>query len=57
MTVIDPNRAWTIDKSEFLSKSRNTPFDGWAVTGKAVATVVGGVVKMCTLRGVTSASS
>ena len=28
------------------SKSRNTPFDGWKVTGRAVATIVGGEVKM-----------
>jgi dihydroorotase len=37
---------WTIDKSAFKSKSRNTPFDGAKVTGRAVATIVGGEVKM-----------
>jgi dihydroorotase len=46
VTVIDPQAKWTIDKSEFKSKSRNTPFDGWKVTGRAVATIVGGEVKM-----------
>jgi dihydroorotase len=46
VTVIDPNLEWTVDATKFKSKSRNTPFDGWKVKGKAVATVVGGEVKM-----------
>ena len=46
VTVIDPNRVWTIDAAQFKSKSRNTPFHDWKVTGKAVATIVGGEVKM-----------
>ena len=46
VTVIDPVRAWTIDKTKFQSKSRNTPFDGWPVQGKAVATIVGGHFKL-----------
>jgi dihydroorotase len=46
VTVIDPKAKWTIDKNASKSKSRNTPFHGWAVTGRAVATLVGGEVKM-----------
>jgi dihydroorotase len=46
VTVIDPKTKWTIDKTAFKSKSRNTPFDGAKVTGRAVATIVGGEVKM-----------
>jgi dihydroorotase len=46
VTVIDPKAKWTIDKHAFKSKSRNTPFDGAKVTGRAVATIVGGEVKM-----------
>jgi dihydroorotase len=46
VTVIDPKVRWTIDATKFHSKSRNTPFHGWEVTGRAVATVVGGEVKM-----------
>ena len=46
MTVIDPNLEWTIDVSAFASKSRNCPFDGWKVRGRAVLTVVGGVVQL-----------
>lgn len=45
VTVIDPKAKWTIDKTESKSKSRNTPFHGWKVTGRAVATIVGGEVK------------
>ena len=46
VTVIDPKARWTINKGESKSKSRNTPFHGAAVTGRAVATIVGGAVKM-----------
>ncbi|HJZ55782.1 MAG TPA: dihydroorotase [Gemmataceae bacterium] len=46
VTVIDPKVNWTIDATKFRSKSRNTPFHGWEVTGRAVATIVGGEVKM-----------
>jgi dihydroorotase len=42
VTVFDPKKKWTFDASRSLSKSRNTPFDGWNFTGRAVATVVGG---------------
>jgi dihydroorotase len=45
VTVIDPKAKWAIDKNSFKSKSRNTPFHGWKVTGKAVVTIVGGEVK------------
>jgi dihydroorotase len=45
VTVIDPHRNWTIDASRFRSKSRNSPFDGWQVKGKAVLTIVGGTIK------------
>ena len=46
VTVIDPKARWTIDKAKFKSKSRNSPFHGTEVVGKAVATIVGGEVKM-----------
>lgn len=46
VTVIDPSVKWTIDVGETKSKSRNTPFHGWAVTGRAAATIVDGEVKM-----------
>jgi dihydroorotase len=45
VTVIDPDAAWTIRASESKSRSRNTPFDGRRVRGRAAATIVGGEVR------------
>ncbi len=42
VTVFDPSEEWTVDPSRFLSKSRNTPFTGWTLRGRAVYTIVGG---------------
>jgi dihydroorotase len=49
VTIIDPEVEWTIAVSEFKSKSRNSPFDGWKVKGRAMATIVAGDVKMSRL--------
>lgn len=45
VTIIDPARRWTVDVSEFKSKSKNSPFGGWELTGRAVTTIVGGKVR------------
>lgn len=42
ITIFDPTKRWTFDAARSLSKSRNTPFDGWQLTGKVVATIVDG---------------
>src|SRR5215218_10557191 len=42
VTIIDPDLKWTYKNAESRSKSRNSPFDGWGFTGRAVATLVGG---------------
>ena len=42
VTLIDPDREWTVDASKFESLSRNTPFHGWKLKGRAVRTIVGG---------------
>jgi len=42
VTLIDPEREWTVDPAEFRSKGRNTPFAGRKLTGRAVATLVEG---------------
>ena len=44
LTVLDLNRTWTFDVNESRSRSRNSPFNGWHLKGKAVATIVGGKV-------------
>jgi len=41
LTVIDPAEKWTVQPELFLSKSRNTPFAGWKLTGRAVGTIRG----------------
>ena len=45
VTLIDPKAEWTIDATLFRSRSRNCPFHGWTVRGRALVTVVGGEVK------------
>jgi dihydroorotase len=42
ITVIAPNQEWTVDASNFVSKGKNTPFDGYNFKGKVVATIVNG---------------
>jgi dihydroorotase len=42
VTLIDPEREWTVKANEFRSLSRNTPFDGWKLKGRAVRTIVRG---------------
>jgi dihydroorotase len=45
ITIIDPALSWRVDVAKGLSKSVNSPFDGWTLQGRAVATIVGGRVK------------
>lgn len=45
VTIIDPKVRWTVDPSEFSSKSANTPFTGMELTGRAEMVIVGGRVK------------
>ena len=42
VTLFDPKKKWAFEAAKSLSKSRNTPFDGWQLTGKVVATIVAG---------------
>ncbi len=44
ITVIDPSEEFTVDKEQFASKSRNTPFHGWQLTGRCAYTIVAGAV-------------
>jgi len=45
ITIIDPKVEWQIDVEKFKSKSRNCPFHGRKVTGRARFTIVGGEIK------------
>src|SRR3989449_6560173 len=40
ITLIDPDRQWVFDKASSASKSWNSPFHGWSLRGKAIATIV-----------------
>ena len=42
VTLIDPDLEWTVRVDRFESASRNSPFDGWKLKGRAVRTIVGG---------------
>jgi dihydroorotase len=45
VTIVDPDAQWTIDAEAFASKSRNCPFHGMKVTGRATHVVVGGELR------------
>jgi dihydroorotase len=36
LSIIDPDRSWTVSDDSFRSKSRNTPFMGRTLTGKSI---------------------
>ena len=44
VTILDPEMSWTFDVSRSKSKSRNTPFNGYAFRGGVVATIVAGKI-------------
>jgi dihydroorotase len=44
VTIIDVNHKYVIDPTKFLSKSRNCPFAGREVKGRATTVIVGGRV-------------
>jgi dihydroorotase len=44
VTVFDPEAEWTVHPQEFYSRSRNTPFGGRRLTGRATVTIVRGQV-------------
>ncbi|MGB9106644.1 MAG: dihydroorotase [Terriglobales bacterium] len=42
VVIFDPKKRWTYNVAQSVSKSRNSPFDGWTFTGKVMATIVSG---------------
>ena len=44
VTVFDADAEWTYDRMASASKSRNSPFGGWRMKGRVIATVVAGKI-------------
>ena len=44
ITILDPQSEWVVDPDNLYSLSKNSPFVGWTMKGKAVYTLVGGKV-------------
>ncbi|MBP2667800.1 MAG: dihydroorotase, multifunctional complex type [Deltaproteobacteria bacterium] len=45
VTVVDPDAEWEFRKEDILSKSRNSPFIGWKLRGRAAVTICGGRIR------------
>ena len=45
ITILDPDVRWRVNPAEFRSKSRNTPFGGMELKGRATTVIVGGEVR------------
>jgi dihydroorotase len=44
LTIMDIDREWEFDVKASASKSRNSPFGGWRLRGKATATIANGAL-------------
>jgi dihydroorotase len=44
VTLIDPDKRWTVNVDKFHSRSRNCPYHGWKLKGRPSATIVAGRV-------------
>ena len=42
LTMIDPNREWEVRREDFVSKSKNSPFVGYRLKGRVIATIRAG---------------
>ncbi len=42
ITIIDPDKKWTVDPENFHSRSKNTPFTGYKLSGLVDKTILGG---------------
>lgn len=45
ITIVDLNEEWVVDKNQFQSKGRNTPFNGKTLKGRVYITIVNGEIK------------
>jgi len=47
IVILNINKEYTVDVNKFESKSKNSPYDGFKLKGRAVHTIVGGKMVMC----------
>lgn len=47
ITIIDPEFQFTYNQQDIVSKSKNSPFVGWQLQGRAVTTIMGGKITFC----------
>jgi len=52
VTVVDPEKRWLYDPAKGYSKARNSPWTGQTLSGRAVATLVGGRLVYDAMRGI-----
>ncbi|HEX9191548.1 MAG TPA: dihydroorotase family protein, partial [Candidatus Deferrimicrobiaceae bacterium] len=45
VTLVDPDAEWEFREEDILSKSRNSPFLGWKLRGRAAVTICGGRIR------------
>jgi len=50
ITILDLDREWTVTAEEMASKSKNSPFIGWKLTGAPYATIVSGRLRMLEMK-------
>ena len=46
IAIVDPSKKWIVDRELLFSKSKNTPFHGWQLTGDVIHTIFNGKVVM-----------
>jgi dihydroorotase len=46
LTLIDPQKDWTVETSKFKSKSKNSPFNGYKLRGKAIGIYNNGLLRL-----------
>ncbi|HNS15404.1 MAG TPA: dihydroorotase, partial [Syntrophorhabdaceae bacterium] len=44
LIIFNPAIEWTVDTAQFLSKGKNTPFNGWKLKGKNLLTIADGKI-------------
>jgi len=44
ITILDPDREWIVNSHNFASKGKNTPYDGYQLKGKIMATIANGKI-------------